>query len=123
VLVNELYKESVFPRSVAETFVKLLSPYVPHLAEELWERLGHNPSISKAQWPAWDENLTVDANIEVVFQVNGKVRSRTTVEKGASKETLLSLARDDEKIRSWLEGKTIVKKIVVPDKLVNIVVK
>ena len=123
VLVNELYKESVFPRSVAETFVKLLSPYVPHLAEELWERLGHNPSISKVQWPAWDEELTVDANIEVVFQVNGKVRSRTTVEKGASKETLLSLARDDEKIRSWLEGKTIVKKIVVPDKLVNIVVK
>ncbi len=123
VLVNELYKESVFPRSVAETFVKLLSPYVPHLAEELWERLGHNPSISKVQWPAWDEELTVDANIEVVFQINGKVRSRTTVEKGASKETLLSLARDDEKIRSWLEGKTIVKEIVVPDKLVNIVVK
>ncbi|OQA45332.1 MAG: Leucine--tRNA ligase [Spirochaetes bacterium ADurb.Bin315] len=123
VLVNELYKESVFPRTVAETFVKLLSPYVPHLAEELWERLGHKPSISKVQWPAWDEELTVDANIEVVFQINGKVRSRTTVEKGASKETLLSLARDDEKIRSWLEGKTIVKEIVVPDKLVNIVVK
>jgi leucyl-tRNA synthetase len=123
VLVNELYKESVFPRSVAETFVKLLSPYVPHLAEELWERLGHKPSISKVQWPAWDEELTVDANIEVVFQINGKVRSKTTVEKGASKETLLSLARDDEKIRSWLEGKTIVKEIVVPDKLVNIVVK
>ena len=59
----------------------------------------------------------------MVFQVNGRVHSRTTVEKGASKETLLSLARDDEKIRSWLEGKTIVKKIVVPDKLVNIVVK
>jgi len=123
VLVNELYKESVFPRTVAETFVKLLSPYVPHLAEELWERLGHKPSISKVQWPAWDEELTVDANIEVVFQINGKVRSKTTVEKGASKETLLSLARDDEKIRSWLEGKTIVKEIVVPDKLVNIVVK
>ena len=123
VLVNELYKEDVFPRSVAETFVKLLSPYVPHLAEELWEKLGHAPSISKVQWPVWDEELTFDANIEVVFQVNGKVRSKTMVEKGVSKETLLSLAKDDAKIRSWLEGKTIVKEIVVPDKLVNLVVK
>ena len=122
VLVNELYKEDVFPRSVAETFVKLLSPYVPHLAEELWEKLGHAPSVSKVQWPVWDEKLTVDTNIEVVFQINGKVRSKTMVRQGASKETLLSLAKDDAKIRSWLEGKTIVKEIVVPDKLVNLVV-
>ncbi len=123
VLVNELYKEKNFPRVVAETFVKLLSPYVPHLAEELWENLGYTESLLSVQWPTWREELTVDANLVVVFQVNGKVRSKTTVEKGTSKETLLSLAKDDAKIQSWLEGKTIVKEIVVPDKLVNIVVK
>ncbi len=123
VLVNELYKEKNFPRVVAETFVKLLSPYVPHLAEELWENLGYTESLLSVQWPTWREELTVDANLVVVFQVNGKVRSKTTVEKGTSKETLLSLAKDDAKIQSWLEGKTVVKEIVVPDKLVNIVVK
>jgi len=123
VLVNELYKIESFPREVAETLVKLLSPYVPHLAEELWERLGHTGSLKTVSWPVYQEELTIDNEIEMVFQINGKVRSKTTVAKGLSKEKALALAKGDEKIQTWLEGKTIVKEIVVPDKLVNIVVR
>ncbi|MFA7560252.1 MAG: leucine--tRNA ligase, partial [Sphaerochaeta sp.] len=122
-LVNELYKGKTIPRIVADTFAKLLGPYVPHLAEEIWEQLGHEPSLSTVAWPTWDEELTVDATLEVVFQINGKVRSKAAVEKGTTKETLLALAKEDPKIQGWVEGKTIIKEIVVPDKLVNIVVK
>ena len=123
VLVNELYKIDNFPREVAETLVKLLSPYVPHLAEELWERLGHTGSLGTVAWPEYQEELTFDTQIEMVFQVNGKVRSKATVAKGITKENALALAKEDEKMQSWLAGKTIVKEIVVPDKLVNIVVR
>lgn len=123
VLVNELYKIDVLPKVVAETLVKLLGPYVPHLAEELWERLGHSTSLSTAAWPQFVEELTVDNQIEMVFQINGKVRSKTTVPKGFGKDEVLAMAKRDEKLASWLEGKTIVKEIVVVDKLVNIVVK
>ncbi len=123
VLVNELYKIESFPKEVAETLVKLLSPYVPHLAEELWERLGHTGSMKTVTWPTYQEELTVDNEIEMVFQINGKVRAKTTVAKGLSKEKALALAKEDEKMKTWLEGKTIVKEIVVPDKLVNIVIR
>jgi len=123
VLVNELYKIEILPREVGETLVKLLGPYVPHLAEELWERLGHSGGLSTVAWPAYCEEFTIDNQIEMVFQVNGKVRSKVTVPKGLGKDEVLSMAKEDEKMRNWLEGKTIVKEIVVSDKLVNIVVK
>lgn len=123
VLVNELYKEETLPRVVGETLIKLLGPYVPHLSEELWERSGHEPTLANVAWPTYDENLTIDSEIEMVFQINGKVRSKTTIAKGTSKEDVLALAKQDAKIIAWLEGKTIVKEIVVPDKLVNIVIR
>lgn len=123
VLVNELYKVEVFPRQVADALILLLGPYVPHLAEELWEITGHQGSLVKAPWPTYDEKLTIDSEIEMVFQINGKVRSKTMIEKGMAKDDLLKLAKADEKIQGWLEGKTIVKEIVVPDKLVNIVIR
>ncbi|MDX9823666.1 MAG: leucine--tRNA ligase [Sphaerochaeta sp.] len=123
VLVNELYKVETLPRVVAETLVKLLGPYVPHLAEELWERLGHSGGLSTVAWPQFVEELTVDNQIEMVFQVNGKVRSKVMVSKGLGKDEVLAMAKKDEKLASWLEGRTIVKEIVVADKLVNIVVK
>jgi leucyl-tRNA synthetase len=123
VLVNELYKVETFPREVAESLAKLLAPYVPHLAEELWQRLGQTESLTKVSWPTYQEELTVDDEIELVFQINGKVRSKTTVTKGLDKDASLALAKADEKIQGWLEGKSIVKEIVVPDKLVNIVVR
>jgi leucyl-tRNA synthetase len=123
VLVNELYKIDTLPRVVWEASIKMLGPYVPHLAEELWQRSGHQPSLANESWPAYDESLTVDEETELVIQVNGKVRARTVISKGMAKEALLELARSNEKILGWLEGKTVVKEIVVPDKLVNFVVK
>ncbi|MBJ2356088.1 leucine--tRNA ligase [Sphaerochaeta sp. S2] len=123
VLVNELYKVDEFPSVVAETLVKLLGPYVPHIAEELWEKLGNKESLTKVTWPTFEENLTIDDEIEMVFQVNGKVRDKQTVSKGMDKASALAMAKESEKIQQWIEGKTIVKEIVVPDKLVNIVVR
>jgi len=123
VLVNELYKTQEFPSVVAETLVKLLGPYVPHIAEELWEKLGHKDSLTKVSWPTFDEKLTIDDEIEMVFQVNGKVRAKETISKGMDKASALAMAKEHEKIQQWIEGKTIVKEIVVPDKLVNIVVR
>ncbi len=123
VLVNELYKVDEFPRVVAETLVKLLGPYVPHIAEELWEKLGNKESLTKVSWPTFEEKLTIDDEIEMVFQVNGKVRDKQTVSKGMDKASALAMAKESEKIQQWIEGKTIVKEIVVPDKLVNIVVR
>ena len=123
VLVNEANKLDVVPKQLLETLALLLSPYTPHLAEELWEMLGHKPSISKEKWPTYDPALCVDDTIEMVVQVNGKLRSRIEMPKAASKEEMIESAKKDEKIIPWLEGKTIVKEIAVPGKLVNIVVK
>jgi leucyl-tRNA synthetase len=123
VLVNELYKVDTLPRIVWEALIKMLSPYVPHLAEELWEKAGHEPSLANVAWPAYDEKLTIDSEVEMVFQINGKVRAKEVVEKGMAKDELLAMAKANEKIVSWLEGKTIVKEIVVQDKLVNIVIR
>ncbi|HKL60271.1 MAG TPA: leucine--tRNA ligase [Sphaerochaeta sp.] len=123
VLVNELYKTDTLPRVVWETLIKLLGPYVPHIAEELWELAGHEPALANVSWPTYEEELTIDSEVQIIIQVNGKVRSKSLQEKGLSKEELLMIAKSDEKIQSWIEGKTIVKEIVVPDKLVNLVVK
>ena len=123
VLVNELYKIESFPKEVAVALVKMLGPYVPHLAEELWERMGNTQSLGKVSWPSFEQELTIDNEMEMVFQINGKVRSKATVSTGITKEAALLMAKEDEKIKAWLEGKTIVKEIVVPNKLVNIVVR
>ncbi len=123
VLVNELYKIDTLPREVWETLILLLAPYVPHMTEELWVRAGHEPSVANVAWPVYDEALTVDDEIEIVLQVNGKVRSRISMSKDASKDELLATAKADAKLQEWLKGKEIVKEIVVPGKLVNIVVK
>ncbi|MBR1937777.1 MAG: leucine--tRNA ligase [Spirochaetales bacterium] len=123
VLVNELNKLEVVPKKVLEDLALLLSPYTPHLAEELWEILGHKPSISKEKWPTYDMALCVDDTIEMVIQVNGKLRARIEMPKNASKDEMIDSAKKNEKILPWIEGKTIVKEIAVPGKLVNIVVK
>ncbi len=123
VMVNELYKTEEFPKAVAEALVKMLGPYVPHLAEELWQQMGNTESLTKISWPTYEEKFTVDEEVELVFQINGKVRAKETVAKGMDKAAALEMAKQNEKIIGWLEGKTIVKEIVVPDKLVNIVVR
>ena len=124
VFVNEMNKESEVPYVCLETLTLLLSPYTPHLAEELWSTiLGHQPSVSKAPWPKYDEEKTKDDEIEVVVQINGKVRAKMRVGREISKDDMLALAKADENVKKWTDGKTVVKEIVVPGKLVNIVVK
>lgn len=124
VFVNEMNKESEVPYVCLETLTLLLSPYTPHLAEELWSTiLGHQPSVSKAPWPKYDEEKTKDDEIEVVVQINGKVRAKMRVGREISKDDMLALAKTDENVKKWTDGKTVVKEIVVPGKLVNIVVK
>ncbi|MCI2096341.1 MAG: leucine--tRNA ligase [Sphaerochaeta sp.] len=123
VLVNELYKSDTVPTTVYETLLLLLSPYVPHLAEELWQLQGHQPSVTNHSWPTYDEEKTHDPVQEVVFQINGKVRDKVAADKTATKEQLLEMAKSSEKIQKWLEGKTIIKEIVIPGRLVNLVVK
>lgn len=123
ILVNELYKIEDLPRSVWEPLILMLAPYVPHLAEELWEMAGHEASVANQVWPTYREELTIDDEVEIVIQINGKLRAKIQAAKGTDRETILSEAMAQERIVELTEGKTVVKTIVVPDKLVNIVVK
>lgn len=121
VFINEAYKADVLPKAYMEGFVKLLSPICPHIAEELWEKLGHSGTIAYEAWPAYDEAKLVDDEIEIVVQVNGKVRAKLLVPADATKESLEQIAMNDDKIKEQIDGKTIRKVIAVPGKLVNIV--
>ncbi|WP_175074708.1 leucine--tRNA ligase [Terribacillus sp. AE2B 122] len=121
VFINDCYKAPVIPRVFAEGFMKLLSPVAPHIAEELWSKLGHGETITYAEWPVHDESKLVEQEIEIVLQAMGKLRAKVMVPHDASKEELEKIALDDEQMKSWLEGKTVRKVIVVPGKLVNVV--
>ncbi|GEL77941.1 leucine--tRNA ligase [Tenuibacillus multivorans] len=121
VFVNECYKNDTLPQEYAEGFVKMLSPIAPHIAEEIWTRLGHNDTITYEAWPTYDDSKLVEDQVEIVLQVMGKVRGRASVPKEASKEELEDLALNDDRVQEWIEGKTVRKVIVVPGKLVNIV--
>ncbi len=120
---NEMGRHSECYREPAEVMARLLSPFAPHIAEELWQVLGYKDTITYAQWPGYDESLAREDNVTVVFQTNGKVRAKVDLAKGMSKEELESLARQHEQFRKQLEGVDIIKVIVVPDKLVNFVVR
>ncbi len=120
--VNFFTKASHRPRSVMEPFLLLLSPYAPHLAEELWRLLGHEKTLAYEPWPAYDEELTIDQMIEVPVQFNGKVKARINVQRGLDKPALEQAARSDERVSALLDGKQVRNVIVVPDRLVNFVV-
>ncbi|MBC2283720.1 leucine--tRNA ligase [Listeria booriae] len=121
IFINDSYKATTVPKAYAEGFVQLLSPIAPHLAEELWHRLGHTETITYEAWPTFDESKLVEDEVEIVLQVNGKVRAKVTVAKDLSREALEELARDNDKIKEEITGKTVRKVIAVPGKLVNIV--
>ena len=123
IFVNATYKEGFLPREYALGFVKILSPLCPHLAEELWELLGHNNTITYESWPIYDEEKTKEDEIEIAIQVNGKVRDTIRVSKEISKEDLEKEAFKSEIIKKWTDGKEIIKTIVVPGRIVNIVIK
>ena len=121
--VNFFTRQSVRPRSTMESFVLLLSPYAPHIAEELWRVLGHDQTLAYEPWPDFDEALTKEETIEIPVQINGKVRARVTIPADADEEQTESTARSDARITELIGTKTVVKVIVVPGRLVNFVVK
>lgn len=122
VFVNEATAAKTLPREILEGFLKVLSPYAPHLAEELWERLGHPALLCRESWPSFDPALCADDRTTIVVQVNGKVRGRFEAAKGLSQGEVLLLAKADPGVAPWIEGKKIMKEISVPGKLVNLVV-
>jgi len=123
VLATELGKGERLWISGMEQLVLLLAPFAPHVAEELWERLGHSNTLAYEAWPQFDEALAVDDMIEVVFQVNGKVRARVPVSADLDKVEMEKMAWENDRIKQFTDGKQVVKVIVVPGKLVNIVIR
>jgi leucyl-tRNA synthetase len=110
-------------REALETLVVLLNPFTPHVCEELWARLGHAESLVRQAWPAFDAEAAREDEVELAVQVNGKVRGRVSVPLGAGADELEAAARADARIADQLAGKTIVKVVVVPGRMVNFVVK
>lgn len=121
VFVNEAYKADALPYAYIEGFVQLLAPIAPHIAEELWEILGNEGGISYVPWPTFDEAALVESEVEIVCQINGKVRAKLMVPVDSSKEALEELALANEQVKEQIAGKTVRKVIAVPNKLVNIV--
>lgn len=124
IFVNDAYKWSTVPVSVLEPFLVVLSPFAPHIAEEIWQRLAHNESIAKAEWPVFDEQYLVAETFTYGIQVNGKVRGELTVaaSEADSREIVLGRARQVDSVKRWIEGKPVVKEVFVARKIVNIVV-
>jgi leucyl-tRNA synthetase len=121
--VNFFTRQTTRPRIAMEQFVLLLSPYAPHMAEELWQILGHEKTLAYEPWPTWDEAALVESNVEIAVQVNGKVRAKITVAADLSQEAILETALANDRVQAEIEGKQIVKTIVVPGRMVNIAVK
>jgi leucyl-tRNA synthetase len=122
-LVNQMIKEDKLPRQAVETLVLLVSPFAPHLGEELWQKLGHQETLAYHPWPKHDPSALEVLSVTVPLQVNGKVRDRLEIPKGSSQADVEPLALASDKVQSQLEGKKVVKFIYVPDRLVNLVVK
>ena len=122
-LVNDFYKQNSVTKGEYRTLITLLNPVAPHMTEELWEMYGNGGILATTAWPQFDEAKTIDDEIEVVLQINGKIRDKIMVPNGASREDMESLALSSDKVKELTEGKTIVKVICVPGKLVNIVIK
>ncbi len=123
IFINAVYKENVFPLKYAENFIKLLNPIAPFITEELWQFLGHDKTISYEAWPTYDKEKIQDDLINVAVQVNGKLRGTMEVPVNTSNEELLRLAKELENVNKHLIDKEIIKEIVVPNKIVNIVIK
>ena len=122
-LINEIYAVGKISKDDLVIFIKLLCPFAPHLCEEIWETIGGEGLLSLSKWPEYEESKTVEDSIEIGVQVNGKVRGTIVIPNSCAKEEALELAKKDERVASFLEGKTLVKEIYVPNKIVNFVAK
>ncbi len=123
IFVNAVYKNDSCPREYAEGLIKMLSCITPHMGEEIWSIMGHNDTIAYESWPVYDEELCKEDTIEIVVQINGKVKAKLNIAVDADKDSVMEMALNDEKVKESIDGKTIVKQIYVPNKLVNIVAK
>ncbi|MEA3249006.1 MAG: leucine--tRNA ligase [Patescibacteria group bacterium] len=122
IFLNEWSKSATGGRETAGTFLKLLAPYAPHIAEELWHELGNEKSIALEEWPKWDEALTKDEVVTLVIQVNGKLRDSLEVAAGEDEERVKEMALANEKVKGYIEGKEVKRIVVIQDKIINIVV-
>ena len=122
-LTNDIYNLGKISKEQLQIFIELLYPFAPHLCEEIWEFTGGEGFLSQHAWPQYDESKTVEAQTEIGVQVNGKVRGKVVIPTGAEKEEVFAIAKADSRIASLLEGKTMVKEVYVPNRLVNFVVK
>ena len=123
IFVNEVYKVGKCPKEFAEGLIKMLSCITPHVGEEIWSALGHSDTIAYESWPSYDEAHLVEESVEIVVQVNGKIKAKLNVAVGAAQDDVIAQALADAKVSESVEGKNIIKKIYVPNKLVNIVAK
>ena len=122
-LLNDIYDQGTLTRDELGILVRLLCPFAPHLAEEMWQDLGNKDLCSLAEWPLWDEAKTVDSTVEVAVQVNGKVRATVELPLNCPAADAIATAKANEKIVPFIEGKTVIKEISIPNKIINIVVK
>lgn len=122
-LLNDIYNHGSLTSDELNVFIRILCPFVPHLCEELWESIGEKPFASLAPWPEYDEAKTVEDTVEIAVQICGKLRSTITVSKTAETADAIAAAKADPKVAAALEGKTVVKEIYVPGKIVNIVAR
>jgi len=122
IFINHLGKQTIRPKSVVEQFVLILAPFAPHIAEELWQKLGHADSLSYEPWPVYDKELVKEKEIELAVQVNGKIKDRIVVPADADEEQIKLKALENDKVRTALGGKEPKKIIVIKSRLVNIVV-
>ncbi|AZN40380.1 leucine--tRNA ligase [Paenibacillus albus] len=122
IFVNDAYKAETLPREAMESFVQMLSPLAPHITEELWSKLGRTDSLTYAAWPTYEEKFTVDQEVEIVVQVNGKIIDRISIAADTDEAEMERIAKESEKVAEAIAGKTVRKLIVVKGKLVNIVV-
>ena len=122
-LLNDINAEKYITKEYLTVFIKLLSPFAPHLCEEMWEFIGGEGLLSISEWPKYDEAKTVDATLQIAVQVNGKVKDRITIPADAAQDEVLALAKASEKVAAAIEGKRMIKEIYVPGKIVNLVAK
>jgi leucyl-tRNA synthetase len=124
IFINAVYKEEIFPKKYAEEFIKLLNPIAPHITEEIWNMVfKHDSTIAYEPWPTYDNSKTLDETFEMIIQVNGKLRAREIVSVDITEDDMKSIAMTNDAISKYLESGEVVKVIIVPRKLVNIVVK
>ena len=123
IFINAVYKEDKFPKYMAEGFIKLLNPVAPFMTEEIWEHLGHNKTIAYEPWPEYDKNKIVDDKITIGVQVNGKLRGEITIDVDMEEDKVLEIALANDNVKKYTDGLEIIKKIVVKNKIVNIIVK